>query len=43
MKELDAIRRQLKESWKAGPDKKSVDYYRFVLDPTDFGHTIENM
>ena len=43
MRELDIIRRNLKETWKANKEGNSIDYYRFVLHPTDFGQSIENM
>lgn len=43
MKELDIVRRNLKDAWKGNREKNSVDYYRFVVHPTDFGQTIENM
>ncbi|EPB70696.1 Nse4 [Ancylostoma ceylanicum] len=38
--ELDKVRKSLKRAWKETP---SVDFYSFVIDPTDFAKTVENM
>lgn len=41
-KELDLVRRHLRLAWKSN-ESDSVNYYRFVLHPTNFGESIENM
>jgi len=41
-KELDALRKVIRTEIHNSPDR-SIDYYRFVLHPTNFGETIENM
>ncbi|KJH41257.1 phage tail component protein [Dictyocaulus viviparus] len=38
--ELDKVRKKLKQAWKNNP---SVDFYSFVVDPEDFGKSVENM
>ncbi|KIH63908.1 Nse4 protein [Ancylostoma duodenale] len=37
---LDKVRKSLKRAWK---ETSSVDFYSFVIDPTDFAKTVENM
>ncbi|KAJ1356095.1 Non-structural maintenance of chromosomes element 4 A [Parelaphostrongylus tenuis] len=39
-RELDKVRKALKKAWK---DDSSIDYFKFVMDPTDFGMTVQNM
>ncbi|ETN75940.1 Nse4 [Necator americanus] len=39
-KELDKVRKSLKRAWK---DTPNVDFYSFVIDPTDFAKSVENM
>ncbi|KAJ1353332.1 Non-structural maintenance of chromosomes element 4 A [Parelaphostrongylus tenuis] len=39
-RELDKVRKALKKAWK---DESSICYFKFVLDPTDFGMTVQNM
>ncbi|KAK6009183.1 Nse4 [Ostertagia ostertagi] len=38
--ELDKVRKALKRAWK---EKPSVDFFSFVIDPTDFSKSVENM
>jgi len=40
-KELDSLMSALKKACKENPN--GVDYYRFVIDPTSFAATVENM
>lgn len=42
-KELDKIRKQLKTAWKNSSQKDSIGYYEFVLNPTCFSKSVENM
>ncbi|PIO74153.1 Nse4 protein [Teladorsagia circumcincta] len=37
---LDKVRKSLKRAWK---EKPSVDFFSFVIDPTDFSKSVENM
>jgi hypothetical protein len=46
MDELNIVHRHLKDAWKnkeKGGEAPAVDYYRFVINPTDFAETVENM
>lgn len=41
-KELDNVRKHLKR-YRKQQGSDTVDYYKFVLNPQNFGETIENM
>ncbi|KAI1723819.1 EP-interacting inhibitor of differentiation 3 [Ditylenchus destructor] len=42
-KEVDEVRKQLIKEFKHSEDQATVGYYNFVLHPTSFGETIQNM
>lgn len=41
-KELDSVKKQLRQLYKK-EQSNAVDYYKFVLNPNNFGETVENM
>ncbi|KAI1719875.1 EP-interacting inhibitor of differentiation 3 [Ditylenchus destructor] len=42
-KEVDDVRKQLYREFKHSEDQATVGYYNFVLHPTSFGETVQNM
>ncbi|KAI1704175.1 EP-interacting inhibitor of differentiation 3 [Ditylenchus destructor] len=41
--EVDHVKKLLRAAFKRSPDQSSVGYYEFVLNPGDFGESIQNM